>query len=206
MSDQAGYLALVLAGFVTVVAALGAWSRGEPPRALPRDPAVGRAPGEAAGPHPLFAGIPREGRPGRPEVPGLDRLADLLDPWPEFAERVVVHPFAGKAPRVDLEQGDPWHVVVTREGSLEAAPRLLRRERAAPPWLPNAAARDAIHVVVPHAGLLEGPRRKALEALLDLLGEKLPEDGDGILDGPGMRGWELGRTPGWDPELLQGGR
>jgi hypothetical protein len=155
------------AGVFTIV------SRSQPATPTKMPPVVGRTETEQR----LGMGPGRLTVPAHPSVP-LPELEDVeavlaRAPWPSFARNVVLYPVPGDSPKSTLEEGPPFHFVLSVDGTLIPMRRFLEGRPAVPPGLPAREAGRAAHVLVPRAEGFLPPRRAALTALVHALGERL---------------------------------
>lgn len=142
-------------------------------------PLVGRTQSDvAAGPVAEFRHIRAttdEDREAIRRSASLSRFARTLvgDPRPVGFRRIVVHPFVAELPDVSVEDGPPWHLIVELDGRVTPTPRWRKGRAGAPPGLPVRAALKAIHVAVPFAAGVVGPRHQVLMDLFEWLRRRL---------------------------------
>ena len=169
-------LALGGAILAAVIAAAGGPSADLEPGRI-GEPFVGRTEAEAQ----LGVGPGSVALPWYPPVPlpEFERLRDRLraEPWPAFAQQVLLWLWTAPEAPPFAEEGPPWHLELHRDGSVSTTPRLGAGRPARPPGISTADAARSVVVLVRDAESWSAERCRGLSLAVAALDTLLPPGG-----------------------------
>jgi hypothetical protein len=202
MTDRALQAALICAVITICVGLAASWMRGPALPGAPEGPIVGRAASEvAAGPAAPFRDI----RARSSEEIARDRAAAADEAMearlgaspPAFARWIVLYPLYGAPFAIELEEGAPWHILVDQEGNAASTERYRSGRQGVPQAIPSSAGRDALFVMIPHAGKLPRRRREGLGGLCAYLMRRLGLEGERLVEASALPGSSVDPFPGF---------